>query len=146
VATRTPPDTHTLTLGPAVAATRRAVGPIAWVVLEHLASTAELRAGQTVSHESIRRIAAALDLAKDTIARAIRRLADAGLVEFVPSRADDGRFAPSRYRLTLPAELFVDLPTEHRVSNPHRPNRSPLRPNPSTSTQLSLIDPVPNTS
>ena len=86
MATRTPPEARTLTLGPAAPSMRRAVGSIAWCVLEHLAETAEDRGGDTVSYESVRGAAGALGLAKDTVARALRRLADADLVTYVPGR------------------------------------------------------------
>ena len=46
---------------------RRAVGSIAWCVLEHLAETAEDRAGNTVSYESVRSTAGALGFANDTV-------------------------------------------------------------------------------
>jgi hypothetical protein len=107
-------------------------------VLERLAETAEHRAGETVSHESVRGTADALGLAKDTVARALRRLADADLVVYEPSRSDDGRFGPSRYRLTLPLDLFVGLPT---APAPTRTRSKSDRPSPRTRPgQLSLID------
>jgi hypothetical protein len=109
VATRTPLEVRALTLGPTAPTTRRALGPIAWCVLEHLAETAEDRAGNTVSYETVRSTAGALGLANDTVARALRRLADAGLITHMPGRAVDGRFASSHYRLTFPADVFIDL-------------------------------------
>ena len=107
------------------------------------ANAAEIAPARPCPTNRYARIAAALDLAKDTVARALRRLADAGLVAYVPGRADDGRFAPSHYRLTLPADLFVDLaaPTSRRS----RTDRTldPSDAGPSTPTQLSLIDARP---
>jgi hypothetical protein len=110
-------------------------------VLERLAETVDHRAGETVSHESVRGIADALGLAKDTVARALRRLADADLVVYESSRSDDGRFGPSHYRLTLPLDLFVGL----TVAPAPTPTRSkPNRPSPRTRpAQLSLIDEFP---
>ena len=130
-----------LTLGPGAADVRRAVGPTAWAVLECLAASADEKPGETMSYQSVRRIAAALDLAKDTVARALRRLADERLVIYVAARLRDGRFGPSRYRLTLPGDLFVGLP----ISPAPTPTRSkPNRPSPRTRpTQLSLIDEFP---
>jgi DNA-binding transcriptional MocR family regulator len=145
VATRTPPEGRALTLGPAAPTTRRAVGPIAWCVLEHLAETAEHRAGNTVSYESVRSTAGALGFANDTVARALRRLADAGLITYVPSRAVDGRFASSHYRLTLPANVLIGLPVPTPVASANRSRRSSSRPHPADATQLSLIDAVRHT-
>jgi hypothetical protein len=125
---------------------RRAVGPIAWVVLEHVAGNAEGYAGETVSYETVRRVADALDLAKDTVARSLRRLADAGLLVYVPTRSGDGRFASSYYRLTFPPDLFLDLPAAIRVTEVAPPVRSTRQRRPSSTTQLSLIEPFSDSS
>ena len=136
-----------LTLGPGAADVRRAIGPTAWAVLESLAANAGEIAGETVSYESVRRVALALDLAKDTVARALRRLADADLVVYVPGRSDDGRFAMSHYRLTHPPDLFLELVTAPPAIETAPATRSTRHRRPSTTTtQLSLIDPVPNVS
>ena len=147
MASPTPADRSSpLTLGPRAADVRRAVGPTAWAVLECLAANADQIAGETVSYESVRRVAAALDLAKDTVARALRRLADAGLVVYVPGRSDDGRFAPSHYRLTFPPDLFLELVTALPAIETAPAARSTRHRRPSNTSQLSLIDPVPNVS
>jgi DNA-binding transcriptional MocR family regulator len=125
---------------------RRVFGSIAWCVLEHLAETAEHRAGNTVSYESVRSTAGALGFANDTVARALRRLADAGLITYVPGRAVDGRFASSHYRLTLPADVFIGLPVPTPAASANRSRRSSSRPRPADADQLSLIDSVPLTS
>ena len=129
-----------LTLGSAAPDVRRAVGPTAWAVLECLAGSCVDRAGETVSYESVRGIAYSLDLAKDTVARALRRLIAQELVTYVASRADDVRFGCSHYRLTLPRDLFAESIHES-TPTPPRPNiharRQSTRPRPS---QLSLID------
>ena len=143
----TPADRSSpLTLGPGAADVRRAVGTTAWAVLECLAANAEQIPGETVSYESIRRIAAALDLAKDTVARALRRLADAELVVYVPGRSDDGRFASSHYRLTFPPDLFLELVAAPPAIETTPAPRSTRHRRPSNATQLSLIEPVPNDS
>ena len=93
------------------------------------------------------RIAAALGLAKDTVARALRRLADADLVTYVPGRTDDGRFAPSHYRLTLPPDVFLDLPVAD--TRRLRDCRSPARPSSTTAAtrpSCRSSTPVPNAS
>jgi hypothetical protein len=146
VATPTPPEARALTLGPTAPTTRSALGPIAWCVLEHLAETAEDRAGNTVSYETVRSTAGALGLANDTVARALRRLADAELVAYVPSRAGDGRFASSHYRLTFPADIFLGLPVPIPAAPANRSRRSSARLRPADATQLSLIDSVPDAS
>jgi hypothetical protein len=129
-----------LTLGSAAPDVRRSVGPIAWAVLECLAASCVDREGETVSYESVRGIADSLDLAKDTVARALRRLVAEQFVTYVASRADDGRFGSSHYRLTLPHDLFA-LSVEESTPAPPKRNshsrRQSTRPRPS---QLSLID------
>ena len=129
-----------LTLGPAAPDARRSVGPIAWAVLECLAESCVDREGETVSYESVRGIADSLDLAKDTVARALRRLIAEQFVTYVASRADDGRFSSSRYRLTLPLDLFAES-IHKSTPAPPKPNshssRQSTQPRPS---QLSLID------
>lgn len=146
MATRTPPEASALTLGPAAPTMRRAVGSIAWCVLEHLAETAEQRARNTVSYETVRSTAGALGLANDTVARALRRLADAGLITYVPGRAVDGRFASSHYQLTFPADVVIGLPVPKPAASTNRSRGSRTRPQPADATQLSLIDPVPHAS
>lgn len=129
-----------LTLGSAAPDVRRAVGPTAWAVLECLAASCVDRAGETVSYESVRGIADSLDLAKDTVAQALRRLSAQRLLLYVASREHDGRFGPSHYRLTLPRDLFAESIHES-TSTPPKPHsharRRSTRPRPS---QLSLID------
>jgi DNA-binding transcriptional MocR family regulator len=105
-------------------------------VLECLAANAVEHAGETVSHESVRGIADSLGLAKDTVARAIRRLAAEQIVVYVAGRGHDGRFGPSHYRLTLPSDLFVSRYTDS-TSVPPEPIRHSRRPRPA---QLSLLD------
>ena len=137
----TPTDQRPLlTLGSAAPDVRRAVGPIAWAVLECLAASCVDRDGETVSYESVRGLADSLDLAKDTVARALRRLMAQQFVTYVASRADDGRFGSSHYRLTLPLDVFAE--SNHKSTPaPPKPNshsrRQSVRPRPS---QLSLID------
>lgn len=129
-----------MVLGPAAPSVRRTVGPSAWIVLEHLAATATECDDTTVSHESVRGLAEALGLAKDTVARALRRHIEAGLVTHVTVRAPDGRFGRSHYRLTFPAELFLDLPRPRQPVEPTRPARPRRHPEPSTVAQLTLMD------
>jgi hypothetical protein len=96
--------------------------------------------GETVSYESVRGIADSLDLAKDTVARALRRLIAHEFVTYVASREHDGRFGSSHYRLTLPLDLFAEsihesTPIPPKLNSQSR--RQSTQPRPS---QLSLID------
>ena len=130
--------TRPLTLGPAANTMRRDLGPIAWAVLECVAAAAVDHAGVTVSYISVRGVADELGLAKDTVARALRRLADEQLVAHVPARADDGRFGPSHYRLTIPPDVFI-----REAASPSAPalRPAPGRPaRPSRPAQLSLLE------
>ena len=100
-----------LVLGTAAAWVRRTVGPVAWAVLESLADDADRDGDRTVSHTSVRGLAGVLGLANDTVARALRRLDDAGLARHEADRQPGGRFGAGRYVLTLPPDLF-DAPAD----------------------------------
>jgi hypothetical protein len=136
----TAPLDHTepLTLGPAASSMRRDVRPIAWTVLECVAAAGIERAGGTVSFTSVRGVADELGLAKDTVARALRRLADEQLVGYVPARAHDGRFGTSRYRLTIPLDVF--LPAASILSAPAQRSKTGRPARPSRPAQLSLLE------
>ena len=82
---------HGLHHAAAAAWTRRAVGPVAWVVLEAVCERADRDGDRTVSRCSVRGLAAELGLANDTVARALRRLADSGLLCHESGRAERGR-------------------------------------------------------
>jgi DNA-binding transcriptional MocR family regulator len=103
-----PPDRHCVTLGDAAPWLRRTVGPVAWSVLETLAEHARNDHGNTVSCRSVRDLAGELRLANDTVARALRRLADAGLAVHEADRESSGRFGAGRYVLTVPPNVFVE--------------------------------------
>jgi hypothetical protein len=139
---RNPADgSVTLALGPGAPVVRRAVGPVAWAVLECVAASAIRDGDPTVSHESVRGIADSLGLAKDTVARSLRRLADAHLVDHVAARERDGRFGESHYRLSLPSDLFVGVVTPIATQQPPKRDLSSRSPRPA---QLSLIDAISN--
>ena len=61
-----------------------------------------------VSRTAIRSLASSLGLAKDTVARAVRRLSDLGVIEAVQVRASCGVFEAGSYRLAVPAR-FVSV-------------------------------------
>jgi DNA-binding transcriptional ArsR family regulator len=92
---------------PDAAAVRSMVGPYAWVVFEDMA--ASLRTGDSpVVKASVRSVAARLAMSKDTVARALARLVEAGLIERrVDREAESGRFGTSSYRLHLGSEELV---------------------------------------
>jgi DNA-binding IclR family transcriptional regulator len=107
------------------------LGPVAWVVLERMAQQAMADGDDLVVCASVRSLASELGLAKDTVARAVRRLRCAGLVEFVGERFESGS-----YRLTVPSDVLQlgDSPrANHSPRSRHRLDRSSL-------SQLSLLD------
>jgi hypothetical protein len=117
-ATRTV-ERHRLTLGEAAAWLRRSTGPVAWSVLEALAEHGERDGERTVSYRSVRELAAELRLANDTVARALRKLGDAGLVRHESDREASGRFGSGRYVLNLPPNVF-DPATESEHPSPSK--------------------------
>src|SRR4051812_24341550 len=64
----------------AAAATKRVVGATAWLVLEQLALQVEPAGDGAVVVVSVRSLGTVLRLDKDTVARAIERLVDVGIV------------------------------------------------------------------
>ena len=109
-------ERHCITLGDAAPWLRRTIGPVPWSVLEAIAEQAHDDRGRTVSCRSVRDLAVDLRLANDTVARALRRLADTGLVAHEADRESSGRFGAGRYVLTLPPSVFVDAVVRDRRS------------------------------
>jgi hypothetical protein len=138
--TPAPPDRPAVALGTTAAILRRRLGPVAWVVLESLIERSRDEGVVTVSDQSARGAAEALGLAKDTVARALQRLAAEHLAFYSPNRDGVGRFRVGSYVLDLPTGLIVSASTSTHVtaSPPARPARTPSRP--PTVDQLSLID------
>ena len=80
----------------------RAVGTTAWVVPIDIALDTEADAhGSLVAATNVRRIAANLGVSKDTAARALARLIDAGLIVRHCRRGAGGEFAHSLYEVHL---------------------------------------------
>jgi hypothetical protein len=78
----------------------RAVGTTAWAVLADIALDAEADAhGNLVAATNVRRIAGDLGISKDTAARALGGLVDAGLVVRHCRRGAGGHFVRSLYEL-----------------------------------------------
>ncbi len=95
------PIRRTIKLGPAAHELRRHVGPTAWVVLEEMLQRSTGN-DHVVAQVSIRSLAPSLGLAKDTVARAVGRLRDLGVIEAVQARARSGVFEAGSYRLVVP--------------------------------------------
>lgn len=130
MATGPPADPTNLTLGASAPWVRRNVGPVAWAVLEALASCAVVDGADTVTYRSVRDIAADLHLANDTVARALQRLADHGLAAHRSARSTTGRFAAGHYVLTLPPDVLTPTPTKP----PTPPTKRPIPPRTPTTT------------
>jgi DNA-binding transcriptional ArsR family regulator len=81
---------------------RRTLGTTAWAVLEEVALDAHRDDhGRLLAVTNVRRIARHLGISKDTAARALRRLAEAGLVERQSRRDESGTFSASVYVVCL---------------------------------------------
>ena len=89
-------------VGAASSDLRRALGPTSWVVLEELLLRSSGTADECVACVSVRSLAASLGFAKDTAARAIRRLRDTGLVTVAQQRTDAGIFDTGTYVIAMP--------------------------------------------
>ena len=100
-------------VGAASSDLRRALGPTSWVVLEELLLRSSGTADECVACVSVRSLAASLGVAKDTVARAIRRLRDAGLVTVAQRRTNAGVFDTGTYLIALPdsVTLLASAPT-----------------------------------
>ena len=81
--------------------TSRTVGPLAWVVLEELALRTQ-GSGDPVLETNVRALASDLGVGKDTLAQALGRLIDLGLVRCQAQRRA-GRYSGSRYELDVEA-------------------------------------------
>jgi hypothetical protein len=106
-----------LVFGVDAVATARRVGPAAWTVLTALAVGAERTDDNVIARASVRSLAADLGLNKDTVARALVRLRQCGLVI-----ANAYLFERGSYRVTVPSDV-IRLATEPIVESarPQRP-------------------------
>ena len=148
---------RTIALGPAAHELRRHVGPVAWVVLEEMLQRSTGDGDDVVAQVSVRALASSLGLAKDTVARAVRRLRDLGVIDAAQARSSSGVFNAGSYRLVVPAVCFSPAgpPQPSALSPAARPScaappsaprsSSAARPSPSarrSSGQLSLLPEV----
>ncbi|MGK2886644.1 MAG: helix-turn-helix domain-containing protein [Rhodococcus sp. (in: high G+C Gram-positive bacteria)] len=85
---------------------------------------------------SIRSLASSLGLSKDTIARSVRRLRDAGLVSSIQRRDTSGVFAAGSYRLAVPRRCLSLVSSSVPVAG--APAESLVRPARRSSGQLAL--------
>lgn len=138
-----------LVVTPAVATIRRRLGPVAWLVLEELllgAGPADGTVGTTRSCDvTVRDLAERLGLDKDTVARAVRRLVDDGLIARKQARTVDGTFTRTTYRVEVPDGLRIVLTGPTAPAPPPRRTATPTTAATRATTtpaplQLSLLD------
>ncbi len=86
---------------------RRDLGASAWAVFEELLLVSTGPVDRCEAMVSVRSLATCTGLAKDTVARALRRLRGAGLIEVHQSRTA-GVFSTGCYRLHLPVGVSVE--------------------------------------
>lgn len=101
----------------------RRVGTTAWAVLLDVALDAQFDPdGRLVAATNVRRLAGHLGISKDTAARALVRLVDAGLlVRQHGRRGANGEFTPSVYELCLDRCAGIDLLLQAPVPEFRRP-------------------------
>ena len=111
---------------------RRELGPTSWVVLEEMLARSTSDGECCTATVSIRALGAMLGLAKDTIARAIRRLQAARIVTAVPARTPTGTFDAGSYRITVsgavrfePTHTIEPGAVSTRTSITHTPGAPP---------------------
>jgi hypothetical protein len=110
-----------LTISPQAASLRHQLGPLAWFVLEELALCADRCDGALRARVGVRDLAAALGISKDTAARAVGRLIDAGLSTRVVGRSGGGRFTSGHYELQLPTGIaLADQPNKAEAEPPQQ--------------------------
>jgi DNA-binding transcriptional MocR family regulator len=99
---------------------RRALGPTPWIVLEEMLRRSD---GACTAQVSVRSLAAALGLSKDTVARAITRLRATGVVVAMQSRASSGAFDAGVYRIVVPSDVLPIAPVTTEQPSPARIDR-----------------------
>ena len=101
------PSPVALVIGAASLELRRALGPSAWLVFEEMLLRSTTQRGERIAHVSVRSLAVALGVAKDTVARALNRLRDAGLVTPAQPKNERGLFEAGSYVIDVPEGLTV---------------------------------------
>jgi DNA-binding IscR family transcriptional regulator len=122
---------------------RRAVGVTAWAVLEELLLDASNdEHGAVMAATNVRRLAAHLGVSKDTAARALNRLARAGVVvRVVSGRGDGGALPTSSYVIDVAHVTGITVDLAPIAPNTTLRSRSP-RPRTTSldNAQASLFD------
>ncbi|MGB1505300.1 MAG: winged helix-turn-helix transcriptional regulator [Acidimicrobiales bacterium] len=131
------PTRRAIVVGPKAHELRRYVGSASWAVLEEMMQVATGPSDRLVAEVSIRSLAASLGLAKDTVARAVRRLRDLGVIEADQRRAVSGVFQTGVYRLAVPTACLTVAPTTTPAA-PTWPPASRERTTRRTTGQLAL--------
>jgi hypothetical protein len=102
---------------PEACCVRRIVGVTAWCVLEEIVLDATAAEGALVAYTNVRRLAAQLGISKDTVARALQRLAGAGVVRRVAGiRGERGALPTSSYVVDLSAVDGITVDETARAS------------------------------
>ena len=112
---------------------------MAWVVLEEMMQRSTGDGDLVIAQVSIRSLVSSLGLAKDTVARAVRRLRDLGVIAAAQARSESGVFEAGSYRLSVPvACVSVVCPSQPSVASSARRPSAARR----SSGQLSLLSEV----
>ena len=135
------PTRRTIVVGPRAYELRAYVGPTAWTVVEEMMQRSTGDGDHVVAQVSIRSLASSLGLAKDTVARAVRRLRDLGVIQAEQGRSDSGVFQTGSYRLDVPTVcLTVDTSTTTNHRRPHPTTHRPTTNTPSTTHTANTTD------
>lgn len=123
---------------------RQQLGPVPWFVLEELllVEAVSTDAGALLVPASVRSLAAAVSLNKDTVSRALRRLEEAGFVTPLPQPTSRRGFGAGSYEVApVPGleRLLID-PRQASRTRP-RPSAKPTTPA-HEPAQLTLLDAV----
>lgn len=123
---------------------RRAIGVASWAVLEDLLLDARSNEpGALVAATNVRRVAAHLGVSKDTAARALTRLFDAGVVSRVDCcRAGRGLFPSAAYSINVSQLVGVTVDDATTDPSPRTGGPRPAKParRPIGPAQSSLFD------
>jgi hypothetical protein len=107
----------TVVVGESAGELRRSLGATSWMVLEELLRRSTGDDGVRVTRVSVRGLARSLGLAKGTVAAAVGRLRDAGLVAALQDRDEAGQFAVGCYRVCVPADVLAVVPATAPVAS-----------------------------
>jgi hypothetical protein len=118
-----------ITVLPSSRALCRRVGPLAWVLLEELALRAEARSEGLTVETNVRDLGATLNFGKDTVAKALGRLADLGLLH-PQARRVAGRYAGCAYIVDVEAcrRAGIGITQVAVVSSPSSDAPCPVEP------------------